>query len=59
MFTGCTVSPAMSRRLASPEAVTRSYSSLLVISDTISSDVPAGVTSTAQPVSSSKAVTQS
>ena len=33
MLTGCTVPPAMSRRLASPDAVTRSYSSLPVMSD--------------------------
>ena len=60
MFTGWTVPPRMSRRLASPDAVTRSYSpSLPVISETISSDVAAVFTDTAQPVSDSNWVTQS
>jgi hypothetical protein len=60
MLTGCTVPPRMSRRLASPEAVTRSYSpSLPVIRVTISSDVAAVLTDTLQPVSASNWVTQS
>ena len=60
MSTGCTVPPRMRRRLASPDAVTRSYSPLLpVISDTISSEVAAVLTDTLQPVSLSNWVTQS
>jgi len=54
-----TVPPAIRRMDASPEAVTRSNSLLPCISDTISSEVPAVFTSTAQPVSSSNDVTQS
>jgi hypothetical protein len=54
----CTRLPAMSRRLASPEAVTRSKPPSF-ISATISSEVPAVFTFTLQPVFFSKSVTQS
>src|SRR5687767_3398473 len=54
----CTVSPAIRRRLASPEAVTRSKPPAF-ISETISSELPAVFTVTLQPVAFSKPVTQS
>ena len=58
MLIGCTVLPAISRRQASPEAVTRSKPPSF-ISATISSEVPAVLTLTLQPVFFSKSVTQS
>src|SRR3546814_5011429 len=58
VLTGCTRLPEMRRRLASPEAVTRSKPPSF-ISATISSEVPAVFTRTWQPVSASKPVTQS
>ncbi len=50
--------PAISRREASPEAVTRSKPPSF-ISATISSEVPAVLTRTLQPVLPSNSVTQS
>ena len=55
---GWTRLPAIRRREASPEAVTRSKPPSF-ISATISSEVPAVFTLTLQPVCFSKAVTQS
>ena len=55
---GCTRLPAISRSEASPEAVTRSKPPSF-ISATISSEVPAVLTLTLQPVFFSKSVTQS
>src|SRR6185312_14456632 len=57
-LTGCTFLPATNRSDASPEAVTRSNPPWF-ISVTISSEVAAVLTLTLQPVSFSKAVTQS
>ena len=57
-LTGCTFLPATRRKEASPEAVTRSNPPWF-ISVTISSEVAAVLTLTLQPVSFSKAVTQS
>ena len=57
-LSACTLPPAMRRRLASPEAVTRSKPPSF-ISATISSEVAAVLTLTLQPVSFSKPVTQS
>ena len=58
VFTCCTFPPETSRRLASPEAVTRSKPPSF-ISATISSEVAAVFTLTLQPVSLSNPVTQS
>ncbi len=58
MFTGSTSPPAISRRVASPEADTPSYLPVR-ISVTISSEVLPIFTLTLQPVSFSKSVTQS
>ena len=54
----CTVLPAIRRSVASPEAVTRSKPPPF-ISETISSEVPAILALTLQPVCFSKSVTQS
>ena len=59
MFTSWTVPPAINRRLASPEAVTRSYSFEPCIKATISSEVAAVFTVTSHPVEDSYPVTQS
>src|SRR5919107_2893742 len=58
VLTGATTPPAISRREASPEAETTSYSPVR-IRVTASSDVPKYFTLALQPVSLSKGVTQS
>ena len=58
MFTGSTSPPAISRRVASPDADTPSYCPVR-ISVTISSEVLPSLTLTWQPVSFSKSETQS
>ena len=58
MLTGATSPPAISRRVASPDAETPSYWPVR-ISVTISSDVLPSFTLTWQPVSCSKSDTQS